>query len=267
MIGRSLLPGLPILICVLACGPKQTTGPATDETTPPEERVAANPGSGDRDGDGIADDVDQCPDAAETANGIDDGDGCPETDIDRDGIVGSADKCPSDPEDKDGYEDDDGCPDVDGDKDGVADENDQCPDEMENINGYKDADGCADVIPPPIRKLVGTIPEIGFGSGSAKLLRSSFPTLNNAARVFVKYPEARFEIQGHTDNEGSRDTNVALSQKRADAVRAYLIKRGVKADRLLAKGYGPDAPKADNGTKAGRAENRRVDFKLISDTN
>ncbi len=98
----------------------------------------------DRDGDGIGDDVDQCPDDPEDKDGFEDADGCPEKDNDKDGILDGADKCPNEPEDVDGDRDDDGCPDGDKDKDGVGDDLDQCPDVPEDKDGFEDKDGCPD---------------------------------------------------------------------------------------------------------------------------
>jgi outer membrane protein OmpA-like peptidoglycan-associated protein len=99
----------------------------------------------DNDGDGIPDAADQCPDEAEDKDGFQDGDGCPERDNDGDGIPDAADKCPNDPEDKDGFEDEDGCPDDDNDGDGFADKVDKCPNDPETVNGFEDDDGCPDV--------------------------------------------------------------------------------------------------------------------------
>jgi OmpA-OmpF porin, OOP family len=99
----------------------------------------------DRDGDGIADDVDQCPTEAEDFDGFEDADGCPDPDNDGDTIPDKGDKCPNDPEDWDGFEDADGCPEPDNDGDGIDDEHDACPNEPETFNDYQDADGCPDV--------------------------------------------------------------------------------------------------------------------------
>jgi outer membrane protein OmpA-like peptidoglycan-associated protein len=73
----------------------------------------------------------------------------------------------------------------------------------------------------------------------------------------------RLEIVGHTDSTGSREINVDLSQRRAEAVQQYLVGKGIDESRLLTRGAGPDEPIADNKTKAGRAENRRIEFKLL----
>lgn len=99
----------------------------------------------DRDGDGIHDDLDQCPSDPEDKDGFEDGDGCPDPDNDGDGVPDAADKCPNEPEDLDGFEDGDGCPDPDNDGDGIPDAEDSCPDAPETVNGKLDFDGCPDV--------------------------------------------------------------------------------------------------------------------------
>jgi OOP family OmpA-OmpF porin len=109
--------------------------------------IVFEPNIGDRDGDGIKDDLDRCPDAAEDFDGFEDEDGCPDPDNDRDGIPDVDDKCPDIPEDKDGVEDEDGCPegninDRDGDR--IPDDVDKCPDEPEDYDGWNDEDGCPD---------------------------------------------------------------------------------------------------------------------------
>jgi outer membrane protein OmpA-like peptidoglycan-associated protein len=105
------------------------------------------PSIGDRDGDGIKDDVDQCPDDPEDLDDFEDTDGCPDPDNDRDGILDVDDECPMVPEDRDGDEDEDGCPEGDeGDRDGdgILDSVDQCPDDPEDIDQFEDEDGCPD---------------------------------------------------------------------------------------------------------------------------
>jgi len=98
----------------------------------------------DTDGDGINDDVDQCPRDPEDKDNFQDADGCPDLDNDADGIPDAADKCPLEPEDKDGDRDEDGCPDGDMDNDGIGDDFDQCPKEPEDKDGFEDKDGCPD---------------------------------------------------------------------------------------------------------------------------
>jgi outer membrane protein OmpA-like peptidoglycan-associated protein len=105
------------------------------------------PSIGDRDGDGIKDDVDKCPDEPEDFDGFQDEDGCPDPDNDNDGIPDELDRCPNEPEDFDGDQDADGCPEGtigDRDGDGIPDYLDKCPDEPEDRDGFQDADGCPD---------------------------------------------------------------------------------------------------------------------------
>ena len=218
----------------------------------------------DNDGDGVPDANDKCANEAETMNQIDDEDGCPEKDEDGDGLVGSADQCPTEAEDKDGFQDEDGCPDPDNDADGVADANDKCPNESESANGFQDDDGCPDDLPADIKKFTGAIKGINFRTNSAKLAGASSRTLNGAVKVLQAYPDLRLEISGHTDDTGDPDHNRVLSQERADAVKNYLVGKGIAAERLEAKGYGPDKPLADNSTRAGKAKNRRVEFTPLS---
>ncbi|HUS68137.1 MAG TPA: OmpA family protein [Kofleriaceae bacterium] len=109
--------------------------------------IVFEPNIGDRDGDGLKDDVDQCPDDPEDKDDFEDEDGCPDPDNDRDGILDVDDDCPNDPEDKDNFEDEDGCPEgnkFDRDGDGILDDVDQCPDDPEDKDGFEDTDGCPD---------------------------------------------------------------------------------------------------------------------------
>ena len=123
----------------------------TSARTSPRPRTAsrmktAAPDSveSDRDGDGIPDNIDKCPDDPEDRDGFEDEDGCPDPDNDKDGILDVDDLCPNDPEDIDGFEDKDGCPDPDNDKDRILDKDDKCPNEPEVYNGFEDEDGCPD---------------------------------------------------------------------------------------------------------------------------
>ncbi|KAF0192945.1 MAG: OmpA-OmpF porin OOP family [Gammaproteobacteria bacterium] len=83
------------------------------------------------------------------------------------------------------------------------------------------------------------------------------------ADILRKHPNLRIEVAGHTDNAGSAQHNMRLSRQRAEAVRLYLVSQGVDAGRILAKGYGPANPVTSNATAEGRAENRRVELRII----
>jgi outer membrane protein OmpA-like peptidoglycan-associated protein len=254
---------------------------------------APPPPPGDRDGDGITDDKDKCPDEPEDKDGYQDEDGCPDPDNDNDGIPDVKDKCPNEPEDKDGFQDEDGCPDLDNDNDGLNDAIDKCPNEPEDKDGFQDEDGCPDpdndgdgfldkddkcpnekgVAPdgcPHYKLVVVTENKIElkqtvyFDFNKATIRSVSFALLDDVAKALSDNPRIKVEIQGHTDIVGGDDYNKKLSQKRAESVKAYLVKKGIDESRMVPKGYGHDVPIADDRTKEGRDQNRRVEF-VITD--
>ena len=251
-----------------------------------DPRKKAVPPPPDTDGDGFVDPKDECPKEAGVAP-----DGCPAPDGDADGILDANDACPTEagpasddvakngcpiPKDgdADGVTDDydkcpkevgpapDGCPDPDPDKDGVLSPNDKCPNEAESVNGFQDDDGCPDELPADVKKFSGVIQGIEFDTGKATIRPKSTATLDEALKVLKDYPDLRLEISGHTDDVGNHDQNVALSQSRADAVKAYFVSRGIEPSRISTRGAGPDQPIADNKTPDGKQKNRRIEFRL-----
>jgi outer membrane protein OmpA-like peptidoglycan-associated protein len=227
----------------------------------------------DRDKDGILDDKDKCPDDPEDKDGFEDTDGCPDPDNDKDGILDAKDQCPNRAEDKDGFEDEDGCPELDNDRDGVPDTQDKCPDEAEVINGVKDDDGCPDKGKSLVKveqKEIKILQQVFFDTAKATIKKKSYNLLNQVALVLKANPQVtKVEVQGHTDDVGNDKSNFKLSNDRANAVRKYLIERGVKPGRLVPKGYGETSPKvAIDGLRgrklrAARADNRRVQFIIL----
>lgn len=207
----------------------------------------------DTDGDGVLDNVDECPQEAGTLPN-----GCPDLDPDKDGVPLPADQCP----DVAGIQPD-GCPDPDPDKDGVPLPQDKCPDEPETVNGFEDADGCPDEVPEQVKKFTGVIKGITFDLGKSTIRKTSFPLLDEAAKLLTDYPSLRLEISGHTDSTGNYDKNVALSAARAESVKEYLVAKGIDASRLVTRGAGPDEPIADNKTRVGQAQNRRIEFRIL----
>ena len=261
----------------------------------PEFQGCPPPKPTDSDGDGILDDVDKCPNDPEDKDGFEDEDGCPDFDNDQDGIpdledkcpnepgppenqgcpvldrdgdgiLDDVDKCPDDPEDKDGFEDEDGCPDLDNDKDGIPDVEDKCP----NVAGPPDSPqgkGC-----PRKYKLVKINREkkrieikqkVHFASGKHRILSKSFQLLQDVALVLKDFPKMEVSVEGHTDSQGSDGYNQGLSERRANAVRDFLIKEGLDSSRLKSLGYGEAKPIASNRTRRGREANRRVEFRIL----
>ena len=203
----------------------------------------------DFDKDGVPDGIDQCPN---TQQGVPvDSVGCA-ADADKDGVYDGLDKCADTP--KGAAVDTAGCP-VDSDKDGVADFLDKCPNTLEGVR--IDKKGC------PLNKaedLEQLKKGINFQSGSKKLTKASYKTLNNIVKLMKKFSTANIEVQGHTDNTGSEETNKQISQDRAQVVVDYFIQNGISSDRVRAVGFGSDKPIADNKTKKGRSKNRRVEL-------
>jgi outer membrane protein OmpA-like peptidoglycan-associated protein len=114
------------------------------------------------------------------------------------------------------------------------------------------------------KKRIAIRRQIHFAINSNEIKSSSFGLMDEMADVFLSHPELKLiEIQGHTDNKGRRQYNVKLSERRAQAVRQYLVDSGVDGSRLRAKGFGPLRPVAPNFTSQGRARNRRVEFHII----
>jgi len=206
-------------------------------------------GCPDTDGDQVADDLDKCFEVPGTIEH----DGCPPPppDADGDGVLDADDFCPDDR----GPAFSGGCPDRDG--DGVVDASDKCPDQP----GVAEESGC---LPKAIlKKFSGSVKGINFETGSARIKKSSFKLLDEAVALFKQYGNLRVEISGHTDDQGPDDLNLKLSQDRAEAVRAYLVDKGLDPGRFTALGYGETRPVATNKTGAGRAQNRRIEFKIL----
>ncbi len=206
-------------------------------------------GCPDTDNDGILDKDDECPDVA----GVAEFRGCPDTD--RDGVPDSTDKCPNEA----GLPALDGCPDRDG--DGIIDGEDKCPDKK----GVAQYQGC----PPPrveVTKEKVVIREmVFFNTGKATIKQESFNLLEEVAKVLNENKQLKqVRVDGHTDNKGKPAYNLKLSQKRAESVMKFLVGKGVDKARLTAKGFGLTQPIADNGTEQGRAQNRRVEFTILS---
>jgi len=196
------------------------------------------------------------------------------------------DQCPDQAEDKDAFEDADGCPDPDNDKDGILDAADDCPLEPEDKDGFVDGDGCPEDGPLPAVQPFGRLSDddsteplktvrigckeikadwsVFFETGKAEIMAQSKTDLDQVVETLTATPDIRkVRVEGHTDSKGNPKSNLKLSDARAQAVRDYLVSRGIDAARLESKGYGQTKPVASNKTEEGRAKNRRVVFAIV----
>lgn len=239
----------------------------------------------DNDQDGILDASDTCPLEPEDKDGWEDADGCPDPNNDDDGLIDADDDCPNEW----GPDVTVGCPDRD--EDNLADSEDACPDDPGPLvtNGCPDRDNdrvpdmrdeCPDEpIPPqadparsngcPARVIVTMdkieiLDKVYFQTNRSKIKTVSYPLLDEIAETLAANPDLTLvEVAGHTDSDGKEQSNLVLSQARAEAVRTYLINKGIDESRLVAKGYGEAQPVDDNGTAEGKANNRRVEFVIL----
>ncbi|MBV4356461.1 OmpA family protein [Pinibacter aurantiacus] len=241
--------------------------------------VPSKPTAVDSDGDGVPDSKDKCPDMA----GLAKYNGCPIPDSDNDGVNDEEDKCPNIPgvakyqgcpvpdSDNDGVNDEEdkcpnisgvaryhGCPIPDTDNDGINDEQDKCP----TVAGTRENHGCPEIKKETIAKVQKAANAIFFQTGKAAILPKSNAQLNEIVKVLNTDPSLYLDIKGHTDNVGKAEANQKLSQQRADAVKAYMVKKGISEDRITSAGYGDSMPIAPNTTAVGRQKNRRVEMVL-----
>jgi outer membrane protein OmpA-like peptidoglycan-associated protein len=207
----------------------------------------------DKDGDGLIDKEDSCPELA----GPKENQGCPWPDTDGDGILDKDDECPS----IKGPAENKGCPYKDSDGDGLLDKDDACP----MTPGPIENKGCP-IIDKEIEEVLNTaFNNLEFETNKDIILKSSKPSLDELAVVLSKKPSWKLDISGHTDNVGDDNANMVLSQKRAEALKAYLISKGITSERLNVFYFGETRPIADNNTPEGRKKNRRVEMKIVFD--
>ncbi|KJD36607.1 cell envelope biogenesis protein OmpA [Tamlana sedimentorum] len=216
---------------------------------PNEAGLAELNGCPDSDGDGIADKDDSCP----TVAGLKALAGCP--DADGDGVTDADDACP----DVAGPAANKGCPWPDTDGDGVLDKDDKCPE----VKGTVANAGCPEVTEEVQKTLNEYAKTILFDTGKSSIKAQSEAVLGDIIGILKEYPTAKFTVEGHTDSVGSEKLNQRLSDSRANSVKEYLISHGIDAFRLSALGYGESKPIDTNKTRAGRANNRRVEINLV----
>jgi outer membrane protein OmpA-like peptidoglycan-associated protein len=222
------------------------------DACPDQAGIAAFHGCPDTDGDGIPDKDDKCPNVA----GLAKYQGCPIPDTDKDGINDEEDKCPNVP----GVARYQGCPVPDTDNDGVNDEEDKCPNEVGDSSNF----GCPIIDSSTVHKVNAAAKNIFFASSKGIFLSASNAPLQKIVKILNENPVYKVEINGYTDSREGHGNQQLLSEERANAVKDYLVKKGIDADRITTKGYGSENPIADNNTVIGRGKNRRVEIQLKS---
>jgi outer membrane protein OmpA-like peptidoglycan-associated protein len=221
----------------------------SEDACPEEVGTKELNGCPDNDGDGIINSEDACPDDKGTKMM----NGCP--DADGDGVADKDDKCPT----VAGAKDNAGCPWPDTDGDGVADKDDKCP----TVAGTVANNGCPEVSDDTMKKLNDYGKTILFNSGKASFQKQTIPVLQAMTAILKEYPTAKFSLEGHTDSTGADALNQKLSEERAAAVKNFLVENGIDASRLSSKGFGESMPVDSNKTAKGKANNRRVEVKLV----
>jgi outer membrane protein OmpA-like peptidoglycan-associated protein len=203
--------------------------------------------------------------------------GDPPPDRDGDGLPDAQDACPDRPEDIDGFDDGEGCPDIDNDLDRVLDIADRCPNVVESYNGFDDDDGCPDTVPADVDALRGTIEGLIYAEGETLVRDSALPGVRKIAKTMAAHPSIRVVLIGHTDDREARQFATAkagrraadvdalsadLSRARAEAVKNALIALRIPPARIEVEGKGAEEPVTDNTKPRGRLANRRVEIKL-----
>ncbi|MCR6720819.1 MAG: OmpA family protein [Chitinophagaceae bacterium] len=226
--------------------------PDKDDKCPTVWGPAENNGCpwGDKDGDGVLDKDDKCPDV----KGDKENKGCPWPDADSDGVPDKDDKCPN----VKGLPRYNGCPIPDRDADGINDEEDKCPDEK----GTAANNGCPEIKREIVEKVEYAAKKIQFNKNSTVLATASYAVLDEVVTLLNENPELKLAVEGHTSKEGSLAVNTRVSNERAEAVRKYLIEKGIPEDRITATGYGPTRPLTTSDLETEQAKNRRVELKL-----
>ena len=225
----------------------------SDDACPQNAGPKENQGCPDKDSDGLFDFIDACPEMA----GPKENNGCPWPDTDGDGILDKDDACPL----LKGPKANMGCPYKDTDGDGLLDKDDDCP----NTAGPIENKGCPIIEVEIVEVLRTAFDNLEFESGKDIILEVSKVALDELADVLIKKATWKLEISGHTDNIGGENFNLVLSKKRAEALKNYLIFKGVDTNRLITFYFGETQPLIDNTTLEGRKKNRRVEMKITFD--
>ncbi len=220
-----------------------------EDDCPEDAGVTEFNGCPDSDGDKIKDSEDDCPNKA----GLAKFNGCP--DVDGDGVMDKEDDCPA----TEGPAENKGCPWPDSDGDGILDKDDDCP----KVFGIIANKGCPEIKEEVKEIIRQAFDNLEFATGNARIRSKSYASLNKLYDLMAENPDYRLRIAGHTDNVGKSEDNMKLSRDRAEAIKAYLVKKGIDESRFTIEAYGDTRPIADNNRSEGRKKNRRVELEII----
>ena len=224
-----------------------------DDLCPDTPGLKEFKGCPDTDGDGVFDNIDDCPKTV----GPKENNGCPYPDTDGDGLLDNADDCPSIA----GPVENRGCPYEDTDGDGLLDKDDECP----KTAGPVENKGCP-IIEEKEQEILNTaFNNLEFETNLDVIKNASKPSLLELANTLKKKPIWKIQVSGHTDNVGDDDANMILSKKRSESVKRFLMQNGIDEGRIKTQFFGESKPIEDNSTAAGRQKNRRVELKIIFD--
>lgn len=151
--------------------------------------------------------------------------------------------------------------DKDSDKDGVMDSKDKCPNTKKGIE--VDENGCPKISEVVKQDISDIATKIYFNTNSDSIKSESFVHLDRLVTYLKQFKEVKVGVEGHTDNVGDATYNLNLSKRRAEAVKNYLISKGIDSKRIMSEGYGDTKPITGNDTEEGRAKNRRVELKFF----
>lgn len=222
-----------------------------DDLCPDRAGSRQHKGCPDSDEDGVFDDLDECPKVV----GSRDNNGCPWPDTDGDGLTDNKDNCPKTV----GPIDNLGCPYGDSDNDGINDKEDNCP----LTFGPKENKGCPYVEKKDQEVLDMAFKNLEFETNKSTILENSKSSLDKLAETLKSKTNWNILLSGHTDDVGDAETNMILSKNRVEAVKNYLVTKGVNENIIRIAYFGETKPISDNSTLEGRQKNRRVEFTII----
>ncbi|MEZ4394184.1 MAG: OmpA family protein [Polyangiales bacterium] len=217
----------------------------------------------DSDGDGVYDDTDRCVNTPAGEHPDPERPGCPDGDRDSDRVLDHDDRCPDEPQGLHPDPERPGCPAPDRDLDTIPDRTDACPDQPGAPSTDPRRNGCPGLV-RIVNGRIAILRPVYFATNRDVILPRSFPVLNAVRDALAATPEVRrLSVEGHTDDVGRDEANLSLSERRAASVLRWLTQHEIDPARLESHGFGEARPIVPNTSPAARAQNRRVEFRIV----